>query len=83
MCFDHPGFDPDLWVTSDVATLYSIWRQRQRMAEALHRGQVDVHGCWELTQAFARWFDGSGRVAATVTQDHEAGSAIAGQAPIG
>ena len=59
MCFDPPGFDTDLWVTSDIPTLYDIWRGRSMMADALARGAVEVDGRAALLRCFARWFDGT------------------------
>jgi hypothetical protein len=43
---------------SGAATLYSIWRQRRTMADALRCGAVELDGRRELLRAFARWFDG-------------------------
>jgi hypothetical protein len=60
MCFDPPGYDADLWVRSDVPTLYAIWAQRRTMADALRCGQVELDGRPDLRRAFARWFDGDG-----------------------
>ena len=61
MCFDPPGFDTDLWVTSDITTLYAIWRGRSTMAGALARGAVEVLGRADLLRSFAHWFDGGRR----------------------
>lgn len=58
MCFDPPGFEPDLWMRSDVPTLYDLWRRRTTMAGALACGRVEVDGRRDLCRAFARWFDG-------------------------
>jgi hypothetical protein len=60
ICFDPPGFDTDVWIRSDIPTLYGIWRQRCSMAEALRCGRVEVDGRREHVRAFARWFDGRG-----------------------
>jgi DNA-binding HxlR family transcriptional regulator len=58
MCFEHPGFDVDLWVHGDVPALYAIWLQKLAMAEALRCGRVTVEGETGLVTAFSRWFDG-------------------------
>lgn len=62
MCFEPPGYEVDLWVRSDVLTLYRVWRQQQSMTEALACGRTEVDGRRDLLRAFPRWFDGrSGR----------------------
>jgi DNA-binding HxlR family transcriptional regulator len=58
MCFEPPGYEVDLWVRSDILTLYGIWRQQQTMAEALACGRTEVDGRRDLQRAFPRWFDG-------------------------
>jgi DNA-binding HxlR family transcriptional regulator len=57
MCFDHPGFDVDLTVTGDKATLYHVWLQRLSVADAVRCGRVTVDGPTALARAFPQWFE--------------------------
>jgi DNA-binding HxlR family transcriptional regulator len=59
MCYDHPGFDIDLWVKSKASTLYQICQQRSLMAAALKCGNVEVDGPPALISRFVSWFDSS------------------------
>lgn len=56
LCFQHPGFDIDLLLTADAATLYDVWLGRTTMGDALRAGALCLDGAPVLTSAFPRWF---------------------------
>ena len=56
LCFQHPGFDIDLLLTADAATLYDIWLGRTTMGDALRAGTFYLDGAPSLISAFPRWF---------------------------
>jgi DNA-binding HxlR family transcriptional regulator len=52
LCLKHPGFDPDLLVTADVAALYQVYLGRFSLADALHDDLLQVDGP-------PRWYESS------------------------
>lgn len=56
VCADDPGFDVDLVVTSDVATLLRIYRGRYALSAALREGALALEGSSAQRRLFARWF---------------------------
>jgi DNA-binding HxlR family transcriptional regulator len=59
LCLKHPGFDPDLAVTADLAVFYQVWLGRLTLAEALRRGKVRMEGSRTLERAFPQWLQWS------------------------
>src|SRR5215213_1899681 len=55
VCLQHPGFDVDLLLTADLATLYRVWGRRETFAGALRCGLVALDGPLALTRAFPGW----------------------------
>jgi DNA-binding HxlR family transcriptional regulator len=55
VCLHAPGFDVDLVVTADLATLYRVFLGRTSLAEAVRMGAVDLDGRCELKQGFWDW----------------------------
>jgi len=65
LCVRHPGFDSDLTVEADVATLYRVYMGRLSLQEAISRGQVGIDGPPRLVRAVPGWF-GESRYAEAV-----------------
>lgn len=59
VCMDPPPFDVDVWVETDMRSLYRVWLGRIDYRDALARGLLDVHGTPALERSFPRWFDWS------------------------
>jgi len=56
VCMQHPGFDVDLKVTADTATLYRVYLGRAELRATLQTGMLTISGPRTLQRAFARWF---------------------------
>jgi DNA-binding HxlR family transcriptional regulator len=56
VCLQHPGFDVDLKVAVDTATLYRVYLGRAELAAALRARQVTLSGSTALQREFGRWF---------------------------
>jgi hypothetical protein len=66
LCPGHPGFEEDLWITSDPAALYRVFLGRISLDAAIETG-VRVDGPPALIRALPRWFRLSSRRAAPAT----------------
>lgn len=55
LCWKDPGFDVDLEVETDVATMTGVWVGDLRFAEILRRGDVELRGPVELRRSFPEW----------------------------
>jgi DNA-binding HxlR family transcriptional regulator len=58
MCAEHPGFDADIVLTTDVPALYAIWLDRLTVSDAVKSGQMRLEGDRALIAAFPGWFGG-------------------------
>ena len=56
VCLSHPGFDIDVLVTADIATLFKVWLGRMEFSEALHQQQIEIDAIPALARAFPDWF---------------------------
>jgi DNA-binding HxlR family transcriptional regulator len=56
LCVDHPGFDIDLIVKTDVPTLYAIWRDQLTVRRAASNGRIQIEGDRALARVFPDWF---------------------------
>jgi DNA-binding HxlR family transcriptional regulator len=56
VCLQHPGFDVDLKVAVDTATLYRVYLGRVELAGALRAGTVTMTGPTALQRGLGRWF---------------------------
>ena len=56
VCLQHPGFDVDLTVAVDTATLYRVYIGRLPLDEAMRAGKLTLSGPEALQRAFGRWF---------------------------
>jgi DNA-binding HxlR family transcriptional regulator len=56
VCLQHPGFDVDLEVDVDTATLYRVYLGRASLGDALRAGQLAMTGPRALQRGFDQWF---------------------------
>lgn len=56
VCLQHPGFDVDLEVRVDTATLYRIYLGRAALGGAMRARKLRMSGPLTLQRAFGRWF---------------------------
>jgi DNA-binding HxlR family transcriptional regulator len=56
MCTSHPGFEPDLCVTTDSVSMMRVFSGIEDLADARADGKVRLEGRRELTTQFASWF---------------------------
>jgi DNA-binding HxlR family transcriptional regulator len=56
VCLQHPGFDVDLQVKVDTATLYRVYLGRVELAGAMRARKLTMSGPQALQRAFGRWF---------------------------
>ncbi|HEX3270766.1 MAG TPA: helix-turn-helix domain-containing protein [Ktedonobacterales bacterium] len=56
LCLTDPGYEVNLLVTADLATLFRVWGRRINYREALARPGLSVVGVPSLVRAFPRWF---------------------------
>lgn len=57
ICRTDPGFEVDVIVQSDVATMYDVWMGRRELYDALAHGTVTLDGRPVLARAFPRWLE--------------------------
>ena len=55
LCPVDPGFEVDLYVTTDLRTLTDIWIGNQSIADAELADRLDLQGSKELRKSFADW----------------------------
>lgn len=56
VCNTHPGYEIDVLVTADLATLFQVWLGRIRYVEAQRAGTLRVETIPALERAFPRLF---------------------------
>jgi DNA-binding HxlR family transcriptional regulator len=56
VCLHHPGFDVDLEVTADTATLYGIYLGRAELGDAIRAGKLTMSGPRTLQRGLRDWF---------------------------
>ena len=56
VCLQHPGFDVDLEVRVDTATLYRVYLGRAELGGAMRARKLTMSGPRALQRAFGRWF---------------------------
>lgn len=55
LCWKDPGYEVDLVVEVDLATMTGIWVGDFRFAEILRRGEITLRGPTELRRSFPEW----------------------------
>jgi hypothetical protein len=56
VCLQHPGFDVDLEVIVDTATLYRVYLGQAELSGAIRAGGLTMSGPRTLQRGFAHWF---------------------------
>ena len=69
VCLQHPGFDVDLEVIVDTATLYRVYLGRAELGDAMRARKLTVRGPQALQREFGRWFAWSAFAAASRSAD--------------
>jgi DNA-binding HxlR family transcriptional regulator len=55
ICFKDPGFDVDLYFSTDLATLIYVWRGDVSLGRALESGRLEVLGEAAMRKALPAW----------------------------
>lgn len=55
LCAVDPGFDVDLYVSTDLATMTAIWLGLEGLRAAVEAGRVHLHGARDVEAAMPRW----------------------------
>lgn len=55
VCITDPGFDVDLYLTTEGATFVLMWFGDIPLRQALADGRIELHGPRELRDAFPTW----------------------------
>jgi DNA-binding HxlR family transcriptional regulator len=84
VCLQHPGFDVDLEVIVDTATLYRVYLGRAELGDAMRARKLTVKGPQALQREFGRWFAWSAFAAASRSADErrKAASRLRGPARV-
>jgi DNA-binding HxlR family transcriptional regulator len=56
VCLHHPGFDVDLEVSVDTATLYRVYLGRADLGAAMRAGKLKMNGPRMLQRGLGQWF---------------------------
>jgi hypothetical protein len=75
VCLPHPGFDVDLEVKVDTATLYRVYLGRAELGGAIRARKLMMSGPRTLQRAFGRWFAWSAFAPASRMADERRGAA--------
>ena len=70
VCLQHPGFDVDLEVTVDTATLYRVYLGRAELDGAIRAGRLAMSGPRTLQRGFGHWFTWSAFAPASRAAQH-------------
>ena len=60
LCVKDPGFEVDLYVSSDIRTMVKIWLGHEAMAKALRENRLTLDGTPEDIKTFRKWYSLSG-----------------------
>ena len=83
VCLQHPGFNVDLEVTVDTATLYRVYLGRAELGGALRAHKLAMGRPRALQRGFGRWFAWSAFAPASRRADERAGQRHDSRAPKG
>jgi hypothetical protein len=56
LCQRDPGFEVDLYVSSNVADLSRVWIGQRQLSHAMEEGAICLIGDQELRQTIFKWF---------------------------
>lgn len=60
LCLTDPGYEVDLYMTSDLETMTRVWMGDVPLGETLRAGQIELHGSASLRRSIKSWFALSG-----------------------
>jgi DNA-binding HxlR family transcriptional regulator len=55
LCIEDPGFEVDLYVDADLATMAKVWLGDSTFDDAVRSGKLKLTGSRELVKAFPSW----------------------------
>lgn len=55
LCIEDPGFDVELFVITDLATLTGAWMGDIPIKQAVRSGAIELHGSAPLARGFDKW----------------------------
>jgi DNA-binding HxlR family transcriptional regulator len=55
LCVQDPGFDADLFIVTDLATMTAVWMNHVPARDAVKSGAIQLHGSRPLADSFHRW----------------------------
>ncbi len=55
VCMNNPGFDVDVFVTTDTIAIHKVWMGIESLAECLDDGRIESDGLTAHVDAFLRW----------------------------
>ncbi len=55
LCLRDPGFDVDLYITTDLQTMTRVWMGDIPVREALRSEAIELEGSRSLVDSFERW----------------------------
>jgi len=56
LCLTDPEYELNVLVTSDLVTMFKLWRGRISYHEALDNDNLKVDGSWNMVHVFPSWF---------------------------
>jgi DNA-binding HxlR family transcriptional regulator len=56
LCLTDEGFDTELVVDADLASLTAVWLGRVRLTDAISAGSIRLEGDEDALRVFGRWF---------------------------
>jgi DNA-binding HxlR family transcriptional regulator len=56
VCMDDPGFEIDLFVTTDTVAIHQVWMGMASLADCVDDGLIEFDGLTAYVEAFPRWF---------------------------
>jgi hypothetical protein len=56
LCFVDPGFDVDLYLSTDLRTMTEIWMGYTTIARAKEQGRLFISGNRQLEKSMRTWF---------------------------
>ena len=55
VCMNNPGFDVDVFVTTDTIAIHKVWMGMESLAECLDGGRIELDGLTAHVDAIPRW----------------------------
>ena len=55
VCMHDPGFDVDLFVTTDTVAIHKVWMEMASWTECIDEGLIEVDGLTFQVGGFPKW----------------------------